>query len=194
MEIVFATNNLNKVREVQMLLPQNLKIKSLKDIECSEEIPETSPTIAGNALQKARYVKEHYGADCFSEDTGLEVEALDGAPGVYSARFAGPERDAAANTKLLLQKLSTFNNRKAQFRTVIALILDGQEYTFEGIAKGEILPVPRSSGGFGYDPVFQPQGYQKTFAELSMEEKNRISHRGKAVQQLIEFLDHYVRY
>lgn len=188
MKLVFATNNLNKLKEVQALIPEHIQLLSLKDIECTEDIPETQDTIEGNAIQKADYLKAHYGYDCFADDTGLEVEALDGAPGVYSARYAGPQRNADDNTNKLLEALDNNSNRQAQFKTVIALQLNGQLHTFTGICKGDITTEKKGQGGFGYDPVFQPEGYTQTFAEITLEEKNKIGHRGKAVQQLIDFL------
>lgn len=190
-KLVFATNNLNKIKEIRELLPESLELLSLDDITCKEDIPETSPTIEGNALQKARYVKEKYGYDCFADDTGLEVEALYGAPGVFSARYAGDKKDNQANIDKLLKELKDTGNRKARFKTVIALILDGKEHTFEGICKGEILKKRAGEKGFGYDPVFQPEGYSKTFAEMELAEKSRISHRGRATQKLVEFLNFY---
>ena len=186
--IVFATSNKYKVSEVNQLLDGHFEIKSLSDIGCHEEIPETSPTIPGNALQKARYVYERYHVNCFSEDTGLEIDALNGEPGVYSARYAGPERSAEANMALVLKKLDGQENRSARFRTVVALIIDGKEYLFEGIAEGTILNAKKGVQGFGYDPVFQPTGYEKSFAQMDATEKNKISHRGKAIRKLIEFL------
>jgi XTP/dITP diphosphohydrolase len=189
MNIVFATNNLNKLKEVQALMPDHIKLLSLKDINCFEDVPETQETIIGNAIQKAEYIKTEYGYDCFADDTGLEVDALNGAPGVYSARFAGPQRNAEDNTTKLLKELKYKNNRSAQFKTVIALHLNGQLYTFTGICKGEITKKPKGNGGFGYDPVFKAKGYNQTFAEISLEEKNKIGHRGKAVKQLIDFLN-----
>jgi len=186
--LVFATGNSNKLREVRELIGQHYDVKGLSDIGCQEEIPETSPTIAGNALQKAHYVRDHYQLDCFSEDTGLEVDALDGAPGIFSARYAGPQKKAQDNMQLLLKNLKGNPNRAAQFRTVVALLLEGEEHTFEGIIRGHILEAPRGSGGFGYDPVFVPEGYDQTFAELDASVKNKISHRGRAVSQLAEFL------
>lgn len=188
MKLVFATNNLNKLKEVQALMPEYIQLLSLKNIECTEDIPETQDTIEGNAIQKANYLKAHYGYDCFADDTGLEVEALDGAPGVYSARYAGPQRNADDNTNKLLEALDNNSNRHAQFKTVIALQLNGQLHTFTGICKGDITTEKKGQGGFGYDPVFQPEGYAQTFAEITLEEKNKIGHRGKAVQQLIAFL------
>ncbi|WP_405570076.1 non-canonical purine NTP diphosphatase [Winogradskyella sp. Asnod2-B02-A] len=189
MQLVFATNNLNKLKEVQAILPQHIKLLSLKEIACNEDIPETQPTIEGNAIQKAEYLKKHYGYDCFADDTGLEVEALNGEPGVFSARYAGPQRNAEDNTNKLLEELEDKPNRKAQFKTVIALHLNGKIHTFTGICKGEITTEKHGEGGFGYDPIFKADGYKKTFAEISLEEKNNIGHRGKAVAQLISFLN-----
>lgn len=190
MQLVFATNNLNKLKEVEAILPQHIKLLSLKDIACNEDIPETQPTIEGNAIQKAEYLKKHYGYDCFADDTGLEVDALNGAPGVLSARYAGPQRNAEDNTNKLLSELNDKDNRSARFRTVIALYLNGELKTFTGICNGEITKEKHGEGGFGYDPIFKADGYEKTFAEISLEEKNSIGHRGKAVAQLIEFLSH----
>ncbi len=187
--IVFATGNAHKVAEVNQLLNGQFEVVSLKDIGCTEDVPETSPTIEGNALQKARYVFEKYGNDCFSEDTGLEIEALNGEPGVLSARYAGENKNADANMNLVLKKLERKTNRRARFKTVIALILGGKEYTFEGIAPGSIRQERSGEGGFGYDPIFEPEGYSITFAEMNAQEKNAISHRGKAVRQLISFLN-----
>ncbi|WP_144602246.1 non-canonical purine NTP diphosphatase [Algoriphagus algorifonticola] len=188
MKICFATNNAKKIEEVKAALGDKFQIVSLQEIGCHEELPETGNTLEHNAFQKARYVKENYGVDCFADDTGLEVEALDGAPGVYSGRYSGEPRSDERNIDKLLENLRGKANRKARFRTVIALILDGKEHQFEGIAEGWILDKRVGEKGFGYDPVFQPEGYEKTFAELSMDEKNQISHRGKAVNQLIKFL------
>lgn len=188
MKICFATNNLKKIEEVKAALGSEFEIVSLLQIGCNEELPETGDTLDHNAFQKARFVKENFGVDCFADDTGLEVEALNGAPGVYSGRFAGEPRSDVRNIDLLLKKMKGESNRKARFRTVIALILEGQEYEFEGIAEGEILDQKIGEGGFGYDPVFRPKGFEKTFAELTLTEKNQISHRGKAVKNLISFL------
>ncbi len=188
MKICFATNNSKKIEEVTAALDTDLEIVSLQEIGCWEELPETGNTLQDNAFQKARYVKENYGVDCFADDTGLEVLALDGAPGVYSGRFAGEPRSDDRNISLLLEKMEGKDNRKARFRTVIALILDGEEFSFEGTAEGEILNKKVGAGGFGYDPVFRPIGFDRTFAELTMGEKNEISHRGKAVRALISFL------
>ncbi|WP_179345816.1 non-canonical purine NTP diphosphatase [Winogradskyella ursingii] len=188
MQLVFATNNQNKLREVQSLVPNHIQLLSLGDILCIEDIPETQPTIEGNAIHKAEYIKNNYGFDCFADDTGLEVEALNGEPGVFSARYAGPKRDADDNMNKLLSELADKDSRKSQFKTVIALHLNGQLHTFTGICKGEITTEKHGEKGFGYDPIFKAEGYDKTFAEISLEEKNKIGHRGKAVQQLIKFL------
>ena len=187
-EIVFATNNPNKLKEVQAVLPKEIKLISLKDIGCFEDIPETQNTIEGNAIQKATYIKTTYNKDCFADDTGLEVMALNGAPGVYSARYAGPEKNASKNIQKLLDNLENETNRKAQFKTVIALNYNNQTFTFEGVCKGKITRHKIGSGGFGYDPIFMPNGKQQTFAELSLEEKNTIGHRGLAIAKLISFL------
>lgn len=189
MKLVFATNNLNKLKEVQSLIPEHITLLSLKDIGCEEDIPETQPTIEGNALQKAEYVKTNYGYDCFADDTGLEVEALNGAPGVFSARYAGPQRNANDNTNKLLNALLNNTNRTAQFKTVISLILNGSTETFTGICKGKITTSKRGDKGFGYDPIFQPEGHNKTFSEIDLEEKNKIGHRGKAVTLLVNHLN-----
>lgn len=187
MKLVFATNNSNKIKEIKSLLPGNFELLSLADIACNEEIPETSETIAGNAIQKAQYVYEKYGYNCFADDTGLEIESLNGEPGIYSARYAGEQRSANDNMDKVLSNLLGNNNRGAQFKTVIALIIDGKETLFEGIAKGEMTTKKSGQEGFGYDPIFQPEGYDITFSEMNLDEKNKISHRGKAVQQLINY-------
>ncbi|HFA50588.1 MAG TPA: non-canonical purine NTP diphosphatase [Bacteroidetes bacterium] len=187
-KLIFATGNPYKVKEVHKMLGGEFEVASLKDIGCEEDIPETSPTIEGNALQKARYVYEKYGLDCFSEDTGLEVKSLNGEPGVRSARYNGEVKDSEGNLQLVLEKLKGQADRSARFKTVIALILDGKEHTFEGIAEGQIRHEKSGTGGFGYDPIFQPDGFPVTFAEMSDAEKNAISHRGKAVSQLVDFL------
>ena len=181
--LVFATNNAHKAREVEQILGPGFEIKTLKDIGCHEEIEETEPTLEGNALLKARYVKEKYGYDCFSEDTGLEVDALGGAPGVHTARYAGESRNPDANIELLLKNLEGKATRTARFRTIIALLYDGTEILLEGICEGEIATQKQGVGGFGYDPVFMPKGYNETFAELGDEVKNRISHRALATEQ-----------
>lgn len=190
MQLVFATNNLNKIKEVEALIPKHIKLLSLADILCIEDIPETQPTIEGNAIQKAEYIKTNYGYDCFADDTGLEVEALNGEPGVYSARYAGPQRNASDNTNKLLLELENKANRNAHFKTVIALQLNGTLHTFTGICEGQITDKKHGDKGFGYDPIFKPSGQDKTFAQMELELKNKIGHRGKAVQQLIEFLSH----
>ena len=188
MQLVFATNNLNKLKEVQSLIPEHIKLLSLKDIGCFEDVPETQLTIEGNAIQKAEYIKEHYGFDCFADDTGLEVEALDGEPGVFSARYAGEQRNAHDNMNLLLKNLKEKPDRSAQFKTVIALHLNDHLETFTGICKGEITEEKHGDKGFGYDPIFKAEGYDTTFAEISLEEKNKIGHRGKAVRLLVDYL------
>ena len=188
MKICFATNNAKKVEEVAAALKGLIEIVSLRDIGCTVELPETGDTLEHNAFQKARYVYQHFGVSCFADDTGLEVAALDGAPGVYSGRFAGEPRSDARNLSLLLEKMQGQTNRSARFRTVIALILDGKEYQFDGIAEGEITSSPSGEGGFGYDPIFQPLGFDRTFATLSLAEKNEISHRGRAIKELLNFL------
>jgi XTP/dITP diphosphohydrolase len=188
MQFVFASNNKNKILEIQSILPETIKILSLEDIGCLEEIPETADTIEGNAILKANYVTQKYGYDCFADDTGLEVAVLNGEPGVYSARYAGEQRNSDDNMDKVLNALSGKNNRNAQFKTVIALNIKGKQELFTGIAKGQITLEKTGNKGFGYDPIFQPFGYKETFAELSLEIKNEISHRGKATQQLINFL------
>ena len=188
MKLVFASSNKNKIFEIQSMLPETIQILSLEDIGCMEEIPETADTIEGNAILKADYISNKYGYDCFADDTGLEVAALNGEPGVFSARYAGEQRNSDDNMDKLLDNLSDKNNRKAQFKTVIALNLNGKQELFTGIAEGEITFEKTGTKGFGYDPIFQPIGYKETFAELSLEIKNEISHRGKATQKLINFL------
>lgn len=191
MKIVFATNNLNKLKEVQALIPNHIKLLSLKDIECFEEIPETQNTIEGNAIQKATYIKEKYGYNCFADDTGLEVEALNGEPGVYSARYAGEQRSDDDNMDKLLQALNNTPNRTAHFKTVISLQINNKHETFTGICEGKITENKQGDQGFGYDPIFKPKGYEKTFAEMDLNLKNSIGHRGKAVTQLVAFLNSY---
>ena len=188
-EIVFATRNPNKIKEVAAILSKKVSLVGLDEIGCKEELPETTDTIPGNALEKAEYVKRHYSYNCFAEDTGLEVEALNGEPGVHTAYYAGPERDANANMAKVLKGLKDKNNRKARFRTVIALILDDQTYTFEGVVNGKIAFSPQGDGGFGYDPIFIPEGYEQSFGELDKDVKNTISHRAKAVEKLIQFFE-----
>ena len=188
MKLVFASNNKNKIQEIQALVPKNIQIVSLEDIGCTEDIPETADTIEGNAILKANYVTEKYGFDCFADDTGLEVDALNGAPGVYSARYAGEQKDANDNMDKLLDELKDKSNRKANFKTVIALNLNGKQNLFTGIINGKIIEEKIGTNGFGYDPIFVADGHEKTFAELTMEEKSTISHRGIAVKELILFL------
>lgn len=188
MKLVFASNNQNKIKEIQLLLPENIQVLSLEDVGCFEDIPETADTIEGNAILKADYVTQKFGYNCFADDTGLEVEALNGEPGVYSARYAGEQKDANDNMDKLLSNLKDKDNRKAQFKTVIALNLDGRQHLFTGIIKGKIIEEKIGTNGFGYDPIFVADGYVKTFAELTIEEKSGISHRGLAVKQLIDFL------
>ncbi|MBQ1986605.1 MAG: non-canonical purine NTP diphosphatase [Muribaculaceae bacterium] len=187
-ELVFATNNEHKLRELREIAGEKFRILSLKDINCFDDIPETEPTIKGNALIKANYIKDKYGYDCFADDTGLEVEALGGEPGVYSARYAGEDCDSEKNIDKILAKLKNESNRKARFITYIALILEGNTHIFEGEVQGEILTERHGEGGFGYDPVFKPVESENSFAEMLPEEKNAISHRGRAVQKLLKFL------
>jgi XTP/dITP diphosphohydrolase len=188
MKLVFATNNKNKILEVQQLLPESIEIVSLESIGCFEEIPETADTIEENAIMKANYVTQKYGYNCFADDTGLEVGALNGAPGVFSARYGGEQRSSDDNMSKLLDALSNKTNRKAQFKTIIALNLNGKQHLFTGIARGEITLEKIGNQGFGYDPIFKPEGHTATFAQLSLEEKGLISHRGKATEQLIGLL------
>ena len=187
-KFVFATNNAHKLEEVTAILGNKIELLSMKDINCHADIPETADTLEGNALLKARYIFENYQLDCFADDTGLEVEALNGAPGVYSARYAGDAHDSEANMKKLLQDMEGIENRKAQFRTVFALIINGKEHLFEGIVKGEITKHRHGTSGFGYDPVFIPEGYTQTYAEMGNELKNKISHRALATNKLCNFL------
>lgn len=187
--LVFASANENKVLEVEKKLGGLFSLRGLKDIGCFEEIPETHSTLEGNARQKAEYVYKKFGVDCFADDTGLEVEALNNEPGVRSARYAGDHRNASDNIDLLLKNLENQSNRKARFRTVICLIVKGKEYLFEGIVNGEIIDLRRGSDGFGYDPIFIPENESRTFAEMSLDEKNVISHRGRAISLLREFLE-----
>lgn len=188
MKICFATNNANKVKEVQQMLGSEFEILSLKEIGCKEELPEEQDTLEGNSEQKARYVYDNYGINCFADDTGLEVDALAGAPGVYSARYAGPQRSSQDNMHKLLASLEDKDNRKAQFRTVVSLMLAGELHQFEGVVRGSILLQEQGKGGFGYDPLFSPEGHEQTFAEMDMQEKNQISHRGRAIRKLVAFL------
>lgn len=192
MKLVFATNNQHKLDEIRKITNGLTEIVSLAEINCHDDIPETADTLEGNALQKARYIKEHFGLDCFADDTGLEVEALHNAPGVFSARYAGPGHDSEANMNKLLQELQDKDNRKARFRTVIALILNGKEYLFEGIINGTIAREKRGGSGFGYDPLFVPDNYSQTFAEMGNDIKNQISHRAQAVKKLTTFLSNNI--
>lgn len=188
-KLVFATNNAHKLEEIRAILGDKIEILSLNDINCHADIPETADTLQGNAALKAQYIYENYGLDCFADDTGLEVEALNGAPGIYSARYAGGEgHDSEANMKKLLSEMQDKDNRKARFRTVICLIEDGKEHFFEGIVNGSIIRERKGGAGFGYDPIFMPDGYSETFAEMGNDEKNKISHRARAVQKLCEYL------
>lgn len=188
MKLVFATNNLNKIYEVQSLLPSEIEVLSLEEIGCKEEISETASTIEGNAIQKANFIKTNFDYDCFADDTGLEVNALNGAPGVLSARYAGEQKNAQDNIDKLLVNLKNKTDRRARFKTVIALTLGSETYTFTGICKGSITEEKSGHRGFGYDPIFKPEGYRETFAEMELSLKNQIGHRGKAVQQLIDYL------
>ncbi|WP_276380678.1 non-canonical purine NTP diphosphatase [Flavobacterium sp. H4147] len=189
MKLVFASNNKNKIKEIQSILNGTIQLLSLEDIGCHEDIPETADTIEGNAILKANYVTERYGYDCFADDTGLEVRALNGEPGVYSARYAGEQKNADDNMNKLLEALKDQENRSAQFKTVIALNLNGEQHLFTGLVQGNITLDKTGNHGFGYDPIFQPEDYHETFAELSAEIKNKISHRAKATEQLIDFLN-----
>ena len=189
MKLVFATHNPNKLKEVQLLLPETITLLSLNDINCRDEIPETADTLEENAWQKVNFIVQKYGYDCFADDTGLLVESLNGAPGVYSARYAGDQKDAGDNMDKLLRELKGKANRTAQFVTVIALHIKKEKQTFKGVVEGEIIHEKRGEGGFGYDPIFLPKGYNQTFAELPLQIKNEISHRGKAVQKLIDYLN-----
>lgn len=192
--LVFVTQNKHKVEEIRHLLTKTLnhddllRVTGLEEIGCNEEIPETSETLEGNALQKALYVSQHYNFDCFADDTGLEIDALDGRPGVYSSRYAGPQKNFDDNISKVLKELSRVKNRKARFRTIIALVLGKEQFIFEGRVEGRIINERRGSGGFGYDSVFVPDGFEKTFAEMSLDEKNTISHRAEATRKLVEFL------
>ena len=189
MKLVFATNNKHKLQEVRDIIGSGVEILSLADINCNEDIHETADTLDGNALIKARYIYEKYNVNCFADDTGLEVDALDGAPGVYSARYAGDGHDSEANMRKLLENLTGKNNRDAQFRTVIALIIDGEEKLFNGIVKGTITEEKRGDSGFGYDPIFVPEGYSESFAQMDSSTKNSISHRYRATKQLSDYLE-----
>lgn len=188
LKLVFATNNANKLKEVQAMLT-NFEIISLAAIHCFDDIPETANTLEGNAILKANYITEKFGYDCFADDTGIEVNALNNEPGVFSARYAGKENNAEANMQKLLNELGDNTNRKAQFRTAIALNIKGKQFIFEGICEGHILRKKQGTSGFGYDPIFMPNGYTKSFAEMDLKEKGNISHRGKAVEKLVTFLN-----
>jgi len=191
MKLVFATNNPHKLQEIQHLLGDSIELLSLSDIHCYEDIPENQETIEGNAAEKSFYVFNKYGFNCFADDTGLEIEVLNGEPGVYSARYAGEEKSPQKNMDLVLQKLAKIKCRNARFKTVISLVIDGQEIQFEGIVNGQILEEKRGTTGFGYDPIFKPDESPLSFAEMSMEEKGKISHRGRAVQKLVEYLSQF---
>jgi XTP/dITP diphosphohydrolase len=188
MKLVFATNNLNKLKEVQEMLSNSIEILSLKDINCFDDVDETETTLEGNAKLKADYITNNFGYNCFADDTGLEVASLGGKPGVYSARFAGEPANSENNMQKLLTNLEPKENRKAQFRTAICLNLDGKQFLFEGICKGEILKEKQGKEGFGYDPIFKPEGFSESFARMNSEKKNKISHRGIAIQKLTDFL------
>lgn len=188
MEIVFATQNNNKVKEIQKILPKHIVVKSLSDLGINEDIPETNPTIAENAIQKAQYVAEKFKVNCFADDTGLEIEALNGEPGVLSARYAGEDKNSENNINLVLKNLDGVENRNARFKTVFALVVDGKCVTFEGIVEGEITMDIKGNGGFGYDPIFKPLGHNTTFAEMSLDDKNKISHRAIALNKMITFI------
>jgi XTP/dITP diphosphohydrolase len=188
MKLVFATHNSNKAKEIQSLLPEDFHILTLTEINCIDEIPETAETLEGNSLLKAQFVNDNFNLNCFADDTGLEIDALNGRPGVYSARYAGEEKSAEANMNLVLSELKNESNRKAQFRTVITLLLNEKTCVFEGIVRGEISAKKRGSDGFGYDPLFIPKGQSKTFAEMTLAEKNQHSHRARAFEKMIDFL------
>lgn len=192
MKLVFATNNQHKLHEIKHLLDGSFELLSLNDIECFDDIPENQETIEGNALEKAFYIWNKYQLNCFADDTGLEIEALNGEPGVYSARYAGDEKSPEKNIELVLQKMAKIKNRKARFKTVISLVIDGKEVQFEGIVDGTILEEKKGQSGFGYDPIFQPDESQFSFAEMPLGEKNKISHRGRATRKLVEYLTHFV--
>ena len=192
MKLVFATNNQHKLHEIKHLLDGSFELLSLNDIECFDDIPENQETIEGNASEKAFYIWNKYQLNCFADDTGLEIEALNGEPGVYSARYAGDEKSPEKNIELVLQKMAKIKNRKARFKTVISLVIDGKEVQFEGIVEGTILEEKKGQSGFGYDPIFQPDESQFSFAEMPLGEKNKISHRGRATRKLVEYLTHLV--
>ncbi|MGM0530974.1 MAG: non-canonical purine NTP diphosphatase [Bacteroidota bacterium] len=192
MELIFATNNPHKSREIQALLPEEITILSLKDIDFQGDIPENQSTLEGNAREKAGYIYERYGMNCFADDTGLEIDALNGEPGVYSARYAGADKDHGANMDKVLRELEGVSDRRARFKCVISLIIDGEEKRFDGVVNGQILREKRGSQGFGYDPIFLPDGYDRTFAEMPLELKNKISHRSQAINKLADYLSHYM--
>jgi XTP/dITP diphosphohydrolase len=189
MKLVFATNNKHKLEEMRAILGDKVELLSLADIDCHDDIPETADTLEGNALIKARYIYDKYGCSCFADDTGLEVDALGGEPGVYSARYAGENNDSEANMRKLLQNLTGKSERSAQFRTVIALIIEGEEFLFDGIVRGRISEERMGSAGFGYDPIFVPDGYEESFAQMAAEQKNAISHRSRAASALNDYLE-----
>ncbi len=188
MKLIFATHNHNKAREIQAIMPEGIELLTLDEIQCNEEIPETAATLEGNAKLKAAYIAQQFDMECFADDTGLEVAALHGEPGVHSARYAGQSRDQEANMHLLLEKLATKGDRSAQFRTVIALYWNKEYHYFEGIVKGKILQEKKGNNGFGYDPIFEPENCRKSFAEMTLEEKNKYSHRSRALDKMIAFL------
>lgn len=190
-KLVFATNNAHKLEEMTAILGDRVELLSLRDIHCEADIPETANTLEGNARMKAEYIRNHFGLDCFADDTGLEVEALGGEPGVYSARYAGEGHDSEANMRKLLGKLQGVDNRRARFRTAICLLIDGEEHLFEGTVEGEIIRERRGGEGFGYDPIFIPEGYSETFAEMGNEVKNTISHRARAAEKLCQWLQNH---
>ncbi len=189
MKLIFATQNQNKVKELRQLMPEDIELLSLNDIGCHDDIPETAPDLSGNASQKSTYVVNKFDVNCFADDTGLEIEALNNQPGVLSARYAGEQKNSIDNMELVLKNMSNKANRKARFRTVISLIIDGKENLFEGEVEGEIITKKCGVDGFGYDPIFKPNGFDVTFAEMTLADKNKISHRGRAVRKLIEFLE-----
>lgn len=191
MQLCFATNNTHKLEEIRAILGENFVLKTLQEIGCNDELPETTDTIEGNSAQKAEYVWEHYGVNCFADDSGLEIEALNGAPGVHSAYYSG-ERNHARNIERVLRELANESNRKARFKTVITLTLEGKSHSFEGIVEGIIIDVPRGTDGFGYDPIFVPENHNCTFAEMTLEEKGKLSHRSKAFVKLIAFLQSHL--
>lgn len=188
MKLIFATQNQNKVNELKLLMPKNIELLSLKEINCNDDIPETANNLEGNASQKSAYVVNKFNVNCFADDTGLEIEALNNEPGVLSARYAGSQKNSNDNMNLVLENLKDKTNRNARFRTAISLVIDGAEHIFEGEAKGEIIETKCGVDGFGYDPIFKPEGFDITFSEMSMTQKNEISHRGKAVRKLVDFL------